>query len=144
MDQETALAVVEQYLYASDRDVAHEIYHEDAVLEFPQSGERFEGVENFKQWRKMYPARVEFQLRRLRGRDDLWVAEVLSRYDEGPWNFGVTVLEFRGEKVAHETVYGAGSWEAPEWRARWRAAPPREQSSGEASAAARGKPSGGP
>src|SRR4029450_8342692 len=33
-----------------DQDVSHEIYHDDAVLEFPQSGERFEGVANFKEW----------------------------------------------------------------------------------------------
>jgi hypothetical protein len=31
-----------------DEDAAHEIYHRDAVLEFPQPGERFEGVENFR------------------------------------------------------------------------------------------------
>ena len=34
-----------------DEDISHEIYHDDAVLEFPQSGERFEGVENFREWR---------------------------------------------------------------------------------------------
>ena len=28
----------------TDLDARHEIYHTDAVLEFPQSGERFEGV----------------------------------------------------------------------------------------------------
>jgi hypothetical protein len=141
MDQKTALAIVEQYLYTADRDVAHEIYHEDAVLEFPQSGERFEGVENFKEWRKNYPAKVEFQLSRLRGRDDLWVAEGLARYDdEGPWNYGVTILEFHGDKVAHETIYGGERWEAPEWRARWRAAPPREQAGAEGDAPARETP----
>ena len=31
-----------------DVDRAHKIYHDDAVLEFPQSGERFEGVANFR------------------------------------------------------------------------------------------------
>jgi hypothetical protein len=39
-----------------DEDISHEIYHEDAVLEFPQSGERFEGVTNFREWRRQYPA----------------------------------------------------------------------------------------
>jgi hypothetical protein len=126
MDQQAVLATVKHYLYTTDRDAAHEIYHEDAVLEFPQSGERFEGVKNFKQWRVNYPAKVEFELDRLRGRDDLWIAEVRSRYDGGPWNYGVTILEFRGDKVAHETIYGGEGWEAPEWRAPWRATPPRE------------------
>jgi hypothetical protein len=125
MDQETALATVRHYLYTTDRVVAHEIYHQDAVLEFPQSGERFEGVENFREWRVRYPAKVEFELIRLRGRDDFWVADVRGRYDEGPWGYGVTILEFRGDKVAREAIYGGEGWEAPEWRARWRAAPPR-------------------
>jgi hypothetical protein len=117
--------MVKQYLYSADRDVAHEIYHADAVLEFPQSGERFEGVENFKPWRTMYPANVDFELDRLRGQDDLWVAELRIRYDGGPWNYGVTILEFRDEKVVHETIYGGEAWEAPDWRAQWRAGPAR-------------------
>ena len=37
-----------------DEDIANEIYADDAVLEFPQSGERFEGVENFREWRRQY------------------------------------------------------------------------------------------
>ena len=38
---------------------AHEIYHDDAVLEFPQSGERFEGRANFQAWRELYPEPVQ-------------------------------------------------------------------------------------
>ncbi|TFV90030.1 hypothetical protein [Blastococcus sp. CT_GayMR16] len=53
---------------ARQEDVAHEIYLDDAVLEFPQSGERFEGVENFREWRRHYPAtKVDFDVRRVRG-----------------------------------------------------------------------------
>jgi hypothetical protein len=33
------------------------------------------------------------------------------------------MLELRGEKIARETIYVTDAWEAPEWRARWRAAP---------------------
>src|SRR5262245_26008964 len=43
-----------------DEDISHEIYHEDAVLEFPQSGERFEGITNFREWRRQYPAWLQF------------------------------------------------------------------------------------
>ncbi len=35
----------------SDGDAGHEIYRDDAVLEFRQSGERFEGVATFQEWR---------------------------------------------------------------------------------------------
>jgi hypothetical protein len=107
---------------AGDEDAAHEIYVADAVLEFPQSGERFEGVPNFKEWRRQYPATsVDLDIRRVRGSGDVWVAEFGVRYDDGPWDFGIDVLEFRGDKVSRETIYWAQAWEAPEWRARWRA-----------------------
>jgi hypothetical protein len=38
----------------SDPALAHAIHHDDAVLEFPQSGERFVGIENFREWRGEY------------------------------------------------------------------------------------------
>jgi SnoaL-like domain len=129
MDAESVRAALQHYINysrAGDERKAHEIYHEDAVLEFPQSGERFEGVENMREWRGIYPADVEFQIRRVRGRDDIWVTEGRVRYDGGPWAYGVSIHEFRGDKVAHETIYYGEGWEAPEWRAQWRAAPPRE------------------
>ena len=97
-----------------------------AVLEFPQSGERFEGVPNFREWRRNYPAEVDLEIRRVRGGGDVWTAEVAVRYDGGPWNYGVSIHEFRGDKIARETIYYAEAFEAPEWRARWRAAPPHQ------------------
>ena len=54
-----------------DVDVAHEMYHQDAVLEFPQSGERFEGLANFREWRRQYPADLRFRIRRTTARDDV-------------------------------------------------------------------------
>jgi hypothetical protein len=110
-----------------DQDIAHEIYHDDAILEFPQSGERFVGVENFREWRRIYPAKLKFEIRRIRGNGNLWIAENSISYDGGPWNYTVNVLEFRGDKVAHETIYITQAWEAPEWRAPWRAKPDGEQ-----------------
>ena len=107
----------------SDPERAHEMYHDDAVLEFPQSGERFVGVENFREWRSNYPASVTFEFQEIRGRDDLWVTEVTARYDQGPVNFGVSIHEFRDDKIARETIYVGEGWEPPEWRAQWRSAP---------------------
>ncbi|MGY1731367.1 nuclear transport factor 2 family protein [Geodermatophilus sp. SYSU D01045] len=126
MDEQSVRAALEHYVRhssAGDEDRASEIYHEDAVLEFPQSGERFEGVANFREWRRDYPARVDLEVVRVRGRDDFWVVEVRARYDGGPWMYGPAVYEFRGDRVARETIYIGEAWEAPEWRARWRAAP---------------------
>jgi hypothetical protein len=108
---------------ATDEDVSDEIYHDDAILEFPQSGERFEGVENFREWRGNYPASTSFELGEIRGRDDVWVVELKVRYDDGPWNFGVSIHQFRGNRIERETIYVAEPFAAPEWRAQWRAAP---------------------
>jgi SnoaL-like protein len=108
---------------ASGEDLSDEIYHDDAVLEFPQSGERFEGLANFREWRNEYPASVRLEMRELRGERDLWLVEGTISYDGGPGQPALNVLEFRGEKVARETIYVTETWEAPEWRARWRAAP---------------------
>ncbi len=104
-----------------DEDAAHEIYHEDAVLEFPQSGERFEGVENFREWRRQYPAVLAFHLRRIVHREDLVVTEYLISYNGAPWQFTVSVMEFRGERVARERIYIMDGFEPAEWRAPWRA-----------------------
>jgi hypothetical protein len=104
-----------------DEDIAHEIYHEDAVLEYPQSGERFEGLANFRGWRSSFPARLKFKIRRITGSGDVWVAENLVSYDDGPWNLTVNVLQFRGDKVFHERAYITQPWDAAEWRKPWRA-----------------------
>ncbi len=87
----------------------------------PQSQERFVGKENFKAWRSIYPAVVEFRIRRIRGQGNLWVAENSISYDGGPWNYTCSIVEFRGDKVARETIYITQGWDAPEWCARWRA-----------------------
>jgi hypothetical protein len=89
--------------------------------EFPQSGERFEGVENFREWRRLYPSALAFEMRRVRGEGDLWVIENLIRYGDGPWQPTVNIMEFRGDRVARETIYITEAWEPPEWRAPWRA-----------------------
>jgi len=124
MDEATVLARLRRHweFAASDQDVSHQIYHDDAVLEFPQSQERFEGKQNFITWRRQYPARVDFRVRRIRGGGALWVAELSIRYDGSPWQCGVSILEFRDDKVARETIYIAEGWQAPEWRAPWRTA----------------------
>jgi SnoaL-like domain len=125
MDEATVRAMLQQHFEhaASDPDRAHAMYHDDALLEFPQSGERFTGVDNFREWRSNYPASTTVEVREVRGGDDLWVAELSIRYDDGPTSLGVSILEFRADKIARESIYVTEGWEAPEWRAQWRSAP---------------------
>ena len=121
-ESELMLALKRHWDYSGkDEDVASEIYHDDAVLEFPQSGERFEGVENFREWRRQYPAKLNFHTRRITHRDDLVVVENLISYSGAPWMFTVNLLEFRGDRVAYERIYIMDGWEPAEWRTPWRA-----------------------
>ena len=105
---------------------SHDLYHEDAVLEFPQSGERFERRATFLEWRLRYPAEVAYRVRRVTARDGLVVVECSVSYNGGPWVMGVQLLEFRGDRVARERIYVTEPWEAPEWRAPWRSETPAD------------------
>jgi SnoaL-like domain len=123
MDAQTVTAMLERHFSSGDPDASHAMYQDDAVLEFPQSGERCQGVANLKAWRSSYPATTAVEFREVRGRDDLWVAELSITYDGGPPSHGVSVLELRDGKIARETIYVADGWEPPDWRAPWRSAP---------------------
>jgi ketosteroid isomerase-like protein len=125
MDAETIKEMLEQHFEhsASDPERAHAMYHEDAVLEFPQSGERFAGVDNMREWRSEFPADTSVEFREVRGEGDVWVAEISITYGDGPANSGISILELRDGKIARESIYVAEPFEAPEWRARWREAP---------------------
>ena len=128
LDEDALLAELKRHWDYSgkDEDVASEIYADDAVLEFPQSGERFEGVQNFREWRRQYPAELKFHTRRITHRDDLVVVENLISYNGSPWMYTVNILEFRGDRVAHERIYIMEPWEPAEWRAPWRAETPAD------------------
>jgi len=108
---------------AEDPVGSHDMYGDDAVLEFPQSGERFEGLANIREWRSRYPGSVTYDITRIRGADDFWVAEMTVSYDGGGARYGVDVLETRGGRIMRETIYVGEPFAAPEWRAQWRAAP---------------------
>jgi hypothetical protein len=110
-----------------DEDISHEVYADDAVLEFPQGGERYEGVENFREWRRQYPAKLAFKIRRLNRWGDLVVAELLLSYDGAPPMYTVNLIELDAHnKITHERIYIMDGWEAPAWRAPWRSATPAD------------------
>ena len=125
MDAETVGAMLLRNLgRAVDDPVgSHDMYDDNAVLEFPQSAERFEGVANIREWRSRYPGPVTYEIRRIRGADDIWVAEMTVSYDGAEPRYGIDVLEIRNGKIARETIYVGEPFDAPEWRAPWRAAP---------------------
>jgi hypothetical protein len=122
MDAETVRSMLEQHFAHAEDDpeLAHAMYHHDAVLEFPQSGERFDGVESFRGWRSEYPTPTAPEVGSVRGAGDIWVAELTIAYGDGPRQYGVGILEFSDDLIIRETIYVAEGWDAPEWRAEWR------------------------
>jgi len=118
-DQEIR-AALEQHWAASDAndfETEHLIYHEDAVLDYPQSGERTRGRSNIQGQRSSQPSKKRFIVRRIVGGGDLWITELILTYDGKP-TYTVSIMEFRGDKVARETQYFADPFVAPAFRAQ--------------------------
>jgi hypothetical protein len=111
-DQEIRAALDQHF------ETEHRIYHEDAVLEYPQSGERTRGRSNIQHQRASQPNKKRFTIRRIIGGGDLWVTEFILTYDGKP-SYTVSIMEFTGDKVARETQYFADPFAAPASRAQW-------------------------
>ena len=114
-------AALDQHWTASDAndfETEHRIYHEDAVLDYPQSGERTRGRSNIQNQRASQPNKKRFTIRRIIGNGDLWVTEFVLTYDGKP-SYTVSVMEFRGDKVGRETQYFADPFVAPASRSQW-------------------------
>src|SRR6516225_854935 len=121
MDDQAKLATLQRHWSASDAndfDAEHEIYHDDAVLDYPQSGERIRGRRNIQQSRFVQPNKKRFTVQRIIGSGDLWVTEFILTYDDKP-SYTVSIMEFRGDEVARETQYFADPFEASPARAQY-------------------------
>jgi ketosteroid isomerase-like protein len=95
---------------ANDFEAEHQIYQDDAVLEYPQSGERIRGRQKIQSSRAAQPNRKRFTIRRIIGAGDLWITEYVLSYDGRP-SYTVSIMEFRDGKVARETQYFGDAFE---------------------------------
>src|ERR1700758_224680 len=121
MQEEQIRAALDPHWAASDAndfETEHRIYLEDAVLEYPQSGERTRGRSNIQNQRASQPNKKRFAVRRIIGGGDLWVTEFILTYDDKP-SYTVSIMEFKDDKVARETQYFADPFAAPASRAQW-------------------------
>ena len=103
---------------ANDFESEHDIYRDDAVLEYPQSGERIRGRRNIQASRTAQPNKKRFTVRRVIGAGDLWVTEFILTYDGVP-SYTVSIMEFRDGKVARETQYFGDAFAPGPSRAQW-------------------------
>ena len=119
--EEQIRAALDQHWAASDAndfETEHRIYNEDAILEYPQSGERTRGRHNIQGQRSSQPNKKRFSVRRIIGSGELWVTEFVLTYDGKPY-YTISIMEFNGDKVARETQYFADPFVAPASRAQY-------------------------
>jgi hypothetical protein len=119
-DQEIGEALSQHWTASNSGDFAteHDIYHDDAFLDYPQSRERIRGRSNIQLTRTLQPNKKRFAVHRITGSGDLWITELVLTYDAKPF-YTMSIMEFRGPKVAHETQYFADPFGAAEWRNKW-------------------------
>lgn len=122
MDDQQARAALDRHWSASasgDLEAEHNIYDDNVLCEYPQSGERIHGRRNLQALRGHHPAKPSgFHVRRIVGAGNLWVTEYVVDYQSKPSDV-VSIMEFRDGKVVHETQYFAEPFSAPAWRSQW-------------------------
>jgi SnoaL-like domain len=110
---------LEEHWAASERgdvETEHAIYAADAILDYPQSGERFRGRSRIQAQRGGHPAERHFTIRRILGGGGVWVSECVITYDGVP-TYSLSVMEITDGLVTHETQYFADPFPASPGRA---------------------------
>lgn len=122
MEDEQIRAALNDHWYASvvgDQNAEHDIYDEDVICDYPQSGERILGRSNLQALRSNHPGKPSgFHVKRISGNGDLWITEYTITYQK-QLVCTLSIMEFRNGKVVHETQYFADPFDAPAWRSKW-------------------------
>jgi SnoaL-like protein len=121
MDSQAVQELISRYwrsTAAQDFDDLHEIFADDVVIEWPQSGEHFKGKEACINIFVNYPGgspRLD-AINRLTGAGSVWVAEGKMTYPDQHTYMVVGIFELRDGKVVHEVDYFTEPFPVPEWR----------------------------
>src|SRR6202789_3484181 len=122
MQEEQIREALNAHWHASavgDANAEHDIYDDNAICDYPQSGGGTLGRANCRAWRSHPPGSPSgFNVKRILGKGDLWITEYTITYQGRP-AYTVSIMEFRNGKVVHETQYFADPFEAPAWRSQW-------------------------
>ena len=106
-------------LNACDLGALDEVFTDDVVMEWPQSGERIVGGQNRREVYSHFPSLPHVTPRRIKGSGALWVVEASLDYGDGDPFQCVFVFEMRDGLIAKETGYWSKPFPAPDWRAPW-------------------------
>jgi ketosteroid isomerase-like protein len=102
-----------------DLELFDQQFHEDSVMEYPQSGERVVGGDNRRAVYAAFPGLPTVKPRRTVGSGDLAILEAALDYGDGTDWHAVLVFELRDGKIAKETAYWSQPFEPADWRSEW-------------------------
>jgi len=124
-----------EILGREEYDRLGEVYAADVVVEFPQSGERFRGIENVRGQFENYPGSGAIETRvadviggtayaltpmytvvAVEGSGDSGTSIVRTRYPDGSFWWIVSPYELEGGRIARIRSFFAPEFEAPAWR----------------------------
>jgi ketosteroid isomerase-like protein len=101
-----------------DFDVMDEVFADDAVVEYPQSGERMRGRVNIRAAEEHYPELPTVTMRRKLVVGEIAIVESDLDY-QGKRYHEVSIFEFEDDKIVRLIQYFPEPFEAPESRAQW-------------------------
>lgn len=121
MNESTVRMLIADHFAVAGKDevAAAEIFADDAIIEWPQSGERIRGKQNIIALHEAAPFAVDIAVRRTIGSGDLWLTETTISYDGARPTKAVFIMEFRDGKVFRETDYFGEPFDPPEYRSGW-------------------------
>ena len=104
----------------NDFYAAAQLLHDDYILEWPQSGERIVGRDNFAAINTKYPAegKWHFTINHILAEGDMVVTDVTVANDKTTDRV-LTFSSIRDEKVWKQVEFWPEPFEAPAWRAQW-------------------------
>ena len=115
-------ATLERFVGAMIRgewDAVGQVMADDAVVDWPQSGERMVGRQACLMVYRNYPGGPpRDELQRITGGPDVFTIEARGDYPTERV-YMTSIVEFRDGKIARQTDYFASAFEAPAWRAEW-------------------------
>ena len=96
------------------------LLHDDYILEWPQSGERIRGRDNFAAINTNYPAEGEwrFTIYQIVAEGDVVVSDVTAA-DGKMIGRAITFSTIRDGKIWKQVEFWPDPFEAPAWRAQW-------------------------
>ena len=125
-----------------DWDRLNDAFLADGILEYPQSGEVFRGIDKiraqFENYRDLEPGGSQlaevfgddayaltpsYTVIRVEGTGTRGTAVIRARYPDGSLWWVINIFEVRDGRISRSRAYFAPDFPAPDWRAPYRESP---------------------